>query len=326
MYRAQYRWFGDHASVVFNTTVDAGSDRAGIRWLEAQSADGQTAWTLAQDGTYAPADGLERWMGSIAQDKDGNMALGYSATGSSLFPSVRYTSRMAGDTAGTMPGGEVSCHEGTGAQTASSNRWGDYSSMSVDPEDDCTFWFTTEYYETTGSFDFNTRLCSFRLCNVAPAVAITAPTDGDTFTEMTSINFMGTGSDDEDGDISASLDWTSSLDGMIGTGGSFSTMLSAGPHVIEAAVTDSGGLEAMDQISLTITNMNCPATLDLGPLMVSGAETYRAVERINVLAGVTVEGTGNLTLKSGGDVVFENGLVVQTNGILTVNISPDPCN
>jgi len=162
MYRAQYRWFGAYGSVVLNTTVDAGSDRAGIRWAETRSADGDSGWFLQQDGTYAPADGLERWMGSIAQDQDGNIALGYSAAGSSLFPSVHYTSRMSGDAAGTMPGGEVICHTGTGAQTASSNRWGDYSSMSVDPTDDCTFWYTQEYYETTGSFDFNTRICSFR--------------------------------------------------------------------------------------------------------------------------------------------------------------------
>ncbi|MGB5159861.1 MAG: hypothetical protein WBP10_07690 [Thermoanaerobaculia bacterium] len=161
MYRAQYRWFGTEAAVVLNTTVDAGSDRAGIRWAEILSSTGDSNWTLGQDGTYAPADGLERWMGSIAQDQDRNIALGYSVTSGSLFPSVRYTSRMAGDAAGTMPGGEVSCHEGTGAQIASNNRWGDYSSMSVDPVDDCTFWYTQEYYQNTGSFDFNTRVCSF---------------------------------------------------------------------------------------------------------------------------------------------------------------------
>jgi hypothetical protein len=169
MNRPQYRWFGSYASVVLNTTVDAdGGDRAGIRWAEVRSNDGDTNWFLQQDGTYAPADGIERWMGSIAQDQDGNIALGYSATSGSLFPSVRYTSRMAGDGLGTMPGGEASCHEGTGAQVGSSNRWGDYSSMSVDPSDDCTFWYTQEYYETTGSFDFNTRICSFRFADCDP--------------------------------------------------------------------------------------------------------------------------------------------------------------
>ena len=170
MYRAQYRWLGSNASVVLNTTVDAGSERAGIRWAETRSVDGDSGWFLQQDGTYAPADGIERWMGSIAQDQDGNIALGYSAASGSLFPSVRYTSRMAGDTAGTMPGGEATCHNGTGAQTGSSNRWGDYSSMSIDPTDGCTFWYTQEYYETTGSFDFNTRICSFKLdgCGGSP--------------------------------------------------------------------------------------------------------------------------------------------------------------
>ncbi len=162
MYRAQYRWFGDNARVVLNTTVDAGSDRAGIRWAETRSASGDSGWFLQQDGTYAPDDGIERWMGSIAQDQDGNIALGYSATSGSLFPSVRYTSRMAGDPLGTMPGGEVSCHEGTGAQIGSANRWGDYSSMSIDPTDDCTFWYTQEYYQTTGSFDWSTRICNFQ--------------------------------------------------------------------------------------------------------------------------------------------------------------------
>ena len=169
MFRAQYRWDGSNARVVLNTTVDAGGDRAGIRWAQTVSATGDSAWGLQQDGTYAPADGNDRWMGSIAQDQAGNIALGYSVAGSSLFPSVRYATRGPGDAAGTLPGGEVSCHEGTGAQVGSSNRWGDYSSMSVDPVDDCTFWYTTEYYETTTSFDFKTRICSFRFpdCGVA---------------------------------------------------------------------------------------------------------------------------------------------------------------
>ena len=196
MNRVQYRWFGSNASVVFNTTVDADdSNRAGIRWVETRSADGDSGWVLGQDGTYAPTDGLERWMGSIAQDQNGNMALGYSVTGASLIPAVRYTSRMAGDAAGTMPGGEVSCHEGTGVQTGSSNRWGDYSSMSIDPTDDCTFWYTQEYYETTGSFDFNTRICSFKLADCGASVECTVDADCDngTFCDGAETCNTGTG-------------------------------------------------------------------------------------------------------------------------------------
>ena len=112
MYRAQYRWFGDNARVVLNTTVDAGADRAGIRWAETRSADGDSGWFLQQDGTYAPADGLERWMGSIAQDQRRQHRPRLQRDRRGSLPVVSYTSRMGGDAPGTMPGGEVSCHEG----------------------------------------------------------------------------------------------------------------------------------------------------------------------------------------------------------------------
>jgi hypothetical protein len=165
MYRAQYRYHGTHSSLVINHSVDAsGSDLAGVRWAEMRQTTPNGAWFIYQEGTYAP-DSEHRWMGSIAMDSAGNIALGYSVSSSSTFPSVRYTTRMASDPLGTMPGGEVECVAGTGAQRASGNRWGDYSTMSVDPDDDCTFWYTQEYYETTGSYDYNTRICSFKLAN-----------------------------------------------------------------------------------------------------------------------------------------------------------------
>lgn len=165
MHRAQARWFGDHASVVLNHTVDVnGNDLNGVRWAELRSANGQNGWTLEQDGTYSP-DNNHRWMGSIAQDGQGNMALGYSVSNTTLNPKISYTSRMAGDPMGVMPGGEQDCHLGTGAQVSSANRWGDYSAMAVDPVDDTTFYYTTEYYQTTGSFDFKTRLCRFNVAN-----------------------------------------------------------------------------------------------------------------------------------------------------------------
>ena len=164
MHPAQYRWFGTHASLLVNTTVDAdGTNRAGIRWGELRSADGESGWSFFQEGTYAPADGRDRWMGSIAMNGSGDIALGYSAVSGSEFPSIRYVGRMDGDPSGLMSGSEQICHSGGGAQTSSANRWGDYSRMSVDPADDATFWYTQEYYATTGSFDFSTRICSFDL-------------------------------------------------------------------------------------------------------------------------------------------------------------------
>jgi hypothetical protein len=160
MYRAQYRYWGTHESLVINTTVDAsGNNTAGIRWAELRNSGG--GWAVHQEGTYAPADGENRWTGSAAMNGDGDIALGYSLSSRNTFPSVRYTTRMAGDPLGTLPGGEVELVAGAGSQTSSFNRWGDYSTMSVDPVDDCTFWYTQEYYENTGSFDFKTRIGAF---------------------------------------------------------------------------------------------------------------------------------------------------------------------
>jgi len=261
MYRAQYRWFGTYASVVLNTTVDAGSERAGIRWAEIQSSDGDSGWQLQQDSTYAPDDGLERWMGSIAQDGDGNIALGFSVAGSSQFPSIRYATRMAGDTPGTLAGGEASCVEGTGAQAANSyNRWGDYSSMSIDPTDDCTFWYTQEYYETTGAFDWNTRICSFQIpgCggapfNYPPQVTISNPADGSEFDAGVDVTFSATATDAEDAGISADdIEWT--VDGgFAANGAEFTTStLSVGSHQVTASVIDSGGKTGSDSVQITI--------------------------------------------------------------------------
>src|SRR5690348_501593 len=100
-------------------------------------------------------------MGSIAMDKVGDIALGYSASSSSAFPSIRYTGRVPSDPAGTLEA-ESSILAGGGSQTGNLHRWGDYSSMSVDPVDDCTFWFTTEYLKTSGSFNWSTQIASFK--------------------------------------------------------------------------------------------------------------------------------------------------------------------
>ena len=163
MYRAQYRNFGTHASLVITHTVDVKRDLAGARWAELRNTGG--SWSLHQTGTISP-DNKHRWMGSIAQDKQGNIAVGYSVSSRNTFPSVRYATRNASDPLGTV-GSEVTLHAGTGSQQNSVNRWGDYSSMSVDPADGCTFWYTQEYYANSGSFDFKTRIGSFKIptCN-----------------------------------------------------------------------------------------------------------------------------------------------------------------
>jgi len=157
MFRLAYRNFGDHESLVVNHSVMAGSS-VGVRWYEIRSPNATP--TVFQQGTFSP-DSQYRWMGSIAMDQSGDIAVGYSASSSSNFPAVRYTGRVPSDPAGTMES-ENSIIEGTGSQTKGLSRWGDYSSMSVDPADDCTFWYTNEYLTTNGSFNWKTRIGSFK--------------------------------------------------------------------------------------------------------------------------------------------------------------------
>jgi hypothetical protein len=160
MFRLAYRNFGDHEALVVTHSVVAGSV-VGTRWYEIRSPNGTP--TLFQQGTFAP-DSTYRWMGSIAMDMAGDMALGYSASSTSVNPAVRYTGRTVGDPPGSMES-EASIIEGSGVQNGGLSRWGDYSAMSIDPIDDCTFWYTNEYEASTGSFNWSTRIGSFKFPN-----------------------------------------------------------------------------------------------------------------------------------------------------------------
>lgn len=163
MHRLQYRQFPTHESIVATHTVDVGGDHAGLRWYELRKDTGGE-WSIYQQGTYAP-DGVHRWMGSIAMDQAGNIALGYSVSSLTTWPSIRYVTRDATDPLGQM-GQEASVVVGGGAQLDSSGRWGDYSAMTVDPTDDCTFWYTQEYYqelEYVYGRNWRTRIASFKL-------------------------------------------------------------------------------------------------------------------------------------------------------------------
>src|SRR5882762_73931 len=161
MYRLAYRNFGDHDSLVFNHSVAAGSS-VGLRWYELRSPLAG-AFTLYQQGTFAP-DSTYRWMGSTAMDQAGDIAVGYSASSSSLFPAIRYTGRTSSDALGTMRT-ETSLLAGSGSQTGGLSRWGDYTAMRIDPSDDCTFWYTNQYQPSTGSFNWATFVGSFKFSN-----------------------------------------------------------------------------------------------------------------------------------------------------------------
>ena len=175
MQRLQYRNFGTHESMVVCQTINSGGGRAGMRWYELRNTG---SWSLYQEGTYAPADGIHRWMGSIAMNANGDIGLGYSASSSSMFPEIRYTGRNDGDPLGVMTIPEGIIFASSGSQNGLS-RWGDYTQMSIDP-DGQTFWYTNEYQPFSGSFNWRTRIASFTFgasCPINPA-SNPSPVDG----------------------------------------------------------------------------------------------------------------------------------------------------
>jgi hypothetical protein len=173
MYRLAYRNFGSYESLVANHTVQVttGSDQTGIRWYELENPG--SGFEVSQQGTYAP-DSDYRFMGSIAMDRLGDIAVGYSVSGSGISPSIRYAGRVPSDPAGEMES-EIDALTQAGiahGSWTSSTRWADYSGMSLDPVDDCTFFYTTEYVPTTGS-TWSTRIVSFSFPSCVPGFTVT---------------------------------------------------------------------------------------------------------------------------------------------------------
>ena len=174
MYRANARAFPADAptrvSLVINHVVQGDVQQGGINWLHFNLDDHGQAFTeptpldktLIEEGTYAP-DSDNRWMGGIAIDGSGNIGVGFSKSSAIIHPQIEISGRTSEDPPGTLED-EQNCTDGigNGSQTSTSNRWGDYSSMSVDPVDQCTFYFTNEYYPTTAGASWHTRVCSFK--------------------------------------------------------------------------------------------------------------------------------------------------------------------
>ena len=179
MHRLAYRNFGDHESLVLNHTVNVGPDpsttaghQSAVRYYELRRPLPSGAFSVTEAATFAP-DSENRWMGSAAQDHQGDIAVGYSVSSTSIFPSIRYAGRLATDSPNGLFQGEASLAAGTGSQLVGTGRWGDYSAMVVDPSDDCTFWYTNEYYtqasQASSTSGWLTRIGSFRFPSCAPA-------------------------------------------------------------------------------------------------------------------------------------------------------------
>ena len=226
MFRLPYRNFGSHSSMVANHTVRVGTIKA-IRWYELR--DNGTGWEIYQEGTYQP-DNEHRWMGSIAMGSDGSIALGYSVSSSTVYPSIRYTGRTPEAPLGEMNIDEVEIIAGGSSQTGI-DRWGDYSCMSVDPSEDGVFWFTTEYMKTNG---WGTRIVSFDFEDLLPPTA-NAGSD-DTICSNTLFETQANAL------YYSSLLWETSGDGIF-----------QNPNILEAKYLRGNGDIANGGVTLTLT-------------------------------------------------------------------------
>ena len=184
MHRLQYQNRGGVETWVSNITVNVGTAtpinatnyRAAPRYFELRRTSPGGTITTTEQATFAPdpeSANRGRWMGSAAEDASGNLAIGYSRTSTTAgdFPSIMYAGRLATDPPGGLFQGEATLFAGLGTQTGTSNRWGDYSAMQIDPVDYCTFWFTSEYYPAGNtSFNWRTRIGAFKFPTcVSPA-------------------------------------------------------------------------------------------------------------------------------------------------------------
>lgn len=183
------RNFGTHESLVFTfvTDVTDGENLSGIRWTELRRSSADDEWALYQEGTFAPDDGRDRFMGSIAIDKNGNIGLGYNVTSSDEFVGMRFTGRFASDPLGVMTVDEYEVVAGMGTIN-SGGRFGDYSQMSVSPEGD-VFWFTGEYAGNANQVT-ESRIFAFQLAKDSFDLATTAITEPMTSSTLTNAELV----------------------------------------------------------------------------------------------------------------------------------------
>lgn len=266
MHRLQIRDFGDHRTMVASHTVDAGGNDgpAGIRWYEFRESGG--SWSLHQEGTYAPDDGVYRFMPSIAMNELGDIGLGYLMANTLTYLSIGVTGQSATEGAnasGLFDAEELICAPGSGVQLDVA-RAGDYSSTSVDPSDGTTFWHTNEYVTVTDEFSWDTFVCPFTIGdgsggggNGAPSAVITSATCTDL-----NCDFDGSGSSDPDGDT-LTYAWDFG-DGNSGTGVTTShNYASGGSYTVTLTVSD-GSLS--DSASTTVNpddGVNSPPTVNI---------------------------------------------------------------
>ncbi len=321
MFRLAYRNLnGQSKLVATHTVVGHATDNniAGVRWYEIDLADDGTP-TLTNNGTYNLDDGNSRWMGSSAMDAVGNIGVAYSVSGPSTSPSIRFSGRRASDAADTLTLTEMELKAGEGSQNGA-NRWGDYSSLSVDPTDDCTMWYTTEYYKTAddNSTGWSTYIGSFKFddCVAGPSGKIigqiTAASDGAVLVGAQVTIGALTVTTDAEGNYSATLP--------VGTGYDVSAFKygwnegsSTGIDVAEdAEVTVDIALDAATPVTVTGTVMDG-----------SGLNTPLYSEIVVAAPGTTITAFSNPVTGTYSVDLFEGTLVKITANALVDGYMPE---
>jgi ASPM-SPD-2-Hydin domain-containing protein/HYDIN/CFA65/VesB family protein len=337
MYRLAYRHFQDgHESLVVAHSVGT---PAGIRWYEIQNPG--TTPVVNQQGTFSP-DGNWRWMPSIAMDHMGDIAVGYSESSASMNPGIYYTGRVPSDPLGTMET-ETLIFQGAGSEV-NANRWGDYSGMSVDPVDDCTFWYTNEYFPANGSRNWHTRVASFNFpscSNAIPLVTLTPAslTFNSQMVNTTSPSQVVTLSNNQTTDlnisgISASGDFAQ-------TNNCGSSIAAGATCAITVTFTPTATGARSGAITVTDSATNSPQTANLAGTGVTTAITFspsslsfgtQAVGTTSAANSITLtnSGAGALSINSvsatGGFSESDNcsGTIVQPSGQCNINVSFTP--
>jgi hypothetical protein len=219
MQRLVYRNIGGRESIVAVHSIDTAAGAGGVRWYEFR-LNGNRDPELFQQGTYAP-DGLYRWMASAGMDRQGNLGMGYSFGGTPHFTGQRFSARMSDDAPGLLGVHETVLVEGEAAQTNAS-RWEDYTTLAMDPSDDCTFWYVGDYVKK-GAATYSTRIGAFRLPGcLRGTVAGAAYMD---------LNHDGKRQDGEPGIAGRQITYTGAESGKVSTGadGAYRISLPADP-------------------------------------------------------------------------------------------------
>jgi IPT/TIG domain len=330
MQKVQYRKVGSAESLwVVHTVQTPSATTVSPQWAQLDVTGGMIAMSPVQQQIFSPDSTLNRWMGSIAADKEGNVALGYSTSNGSSpnFPSIAYAGRLATDPLNALPRTEVQLVAGAGSQTnncggAPCERWGDYTAMSVDPVDDCTFWYTNEYYDSPAngtSGNWHTRIGSFKFptCIAAPTITSVTPANGPT-AGGTTVTITGAGLS---GATAVAFGGTAAPSFTVNSGTSITAASPAGSGTVDVTVTTPGGTSATSSADHFIYLVgSVVSTCDQAHLATAvaagGTVTFTCSGTISLTSTITstlttvLDGTGqSVTIDGGGSVglFFDSG-------------------